>query len=985
MNPDHTVHRAIAVRAYVPPTRPRHRKPPLGSPEYVLVLDTETETDAAQAFLFGSYRLYRADGRLVQEGLIHADDLGGPRMEILRAYCAAHAADNAGRLRLLSRSEFVHWLIWKMGYEARAPIVGFNLPFDLSRLSVGWRPARNGGFTLRLFESVDANGRRWKHQYRPEITIKALDSKRQLLNFTTPARLDPENQVEGQGYRGRFLDLRTLAYTLSDRSYTLDGAAEAWEVGERKLTFEAHGEISVAAIDYNRQDVRTTYALCRALVADWAHHPVELDPEQGFSAAGLAKAYFRAFGITPPMSRGEAMMERELGAASTAYFGGRSESRIRGVPLPVRYVDYTSMYPTVFALQGLWRWVIAERFEVRPVTVEARRMLRQLDREALHVPGAWPQLAMVFCRVRPDGELLPTRARYADDAGAWTIGINHLHSHIDLWFTLADLLAAKLLGGTAPEILEAIRIEPVGVLPGLHPLKLRGSVPADPTEDLFRLAIEERKRLRGATAERDGAFLKTFANGGAYGVFAEYLLLEPKAGGVPVKAHGLWPISTRVHTPEEPGEYSFPPLAATVTGAARLLLALLQADIEARGGTYVACDTDSLIVVVSRDGGLVACPGGPYRLPDGREAVMALSWAELDEVLAGINALNPYRDGTVPSLVKLEQENFAADRSGVPVDLRALAVSPKRYVLYELTPDGPVIRKPSEHGLGMYRQPIDNPPGRNKKWRFWVEHVWQTIIRETEGLPPPRTPPWYERPALSQLSVTTPRQLAPFRSFNQHRRFRDQVKPFGFMLVGHVDPLMPLPDELTPGEVAPVAPYTTKPEEFLDLPWVDRNSTHPIAVTTRPGGEPRKVRLKTYGDVIAEYRMHPDVKSGDPDGSQAHRGSRGLLPRLHVLVTEVRHIGKESNHFDEEEEGSVLQLDEVYVEYRDERQEWLAALPQLRAFREAHGWRVMADASGLSERAVRDALNKGRMPHPKARAALTRLSLNATPRLTRNG
>ena len=110
--------------------------------------------------------------------------------------------------------------------------------------------------------------------------------------------------MEGGGYRGRFLDLHTLAYALSDRSYTLDGAAEAWGVGERKFAFDRHGEVSDEAIVYNRQDTRMTYALYQALVADWTKHPVALDPEQGFSPAGLAKAYFRAFRITPPMDRG---------------------------------------------------------------------------------------------------------------------------------------------------------------------------------------------------------------------------------------------------------------------------------------------------------------------------------------------------------------------------------------------------------------------------------------------------------------------------------------------------------------------------------------------------------------------------------------------------------------------------------------------------------------------------------------------------------
>ncbi|MDQ3690969.1 MAG: hypothetical protein M3406_13240 [Chloroflexota bacterium] len=259
--------------------------------------------DSAQAFLFGSYRVHRADGRLLQEGLIHADDLGDVDLSVLAGYCDSHAADNRGRLRLVSRSQFAEWLIWKVGYEARALIVGFNLPFDFSRIALGWRAARNGGFTLRLYESVDGEGRIWTHKWRPELTVKALDSKRQLVNFTTPQRLDPENRIDGRGYRGRFLDLRTLAYALSDRSHTLNSAAAAWGLETLKLEIEELGVVSLEAIDYNRQDTRLTHLLYRAMTDDWAMHPVDLDPEQAFSPAAVSKAYLRKMGISPPLER----------------------------------------------------------------------------------------------------------------------------------------------------------------------------------------------------------------------------------------------------------------------------------------------------------------------------------------------------------------------------------------------------------------------------------------------------------------------------------------------------------------------------------------------------------------------------------------------------------------------------------------------------------------------------------------------------------
>jgi hypothetical protein len=82
------------------------------------------------------------------------------------------------------------------------------------------------------------------------------------------------------------------------------------------------------------------------------------------------------------------------------------------------------------------------------------------------------------------------------------------------------------------------------------------------------------------------------------------------------------------------------------------------------------------------------------------------------------------------------------------------------------------------------------------------------------------------------------------------------------------------------------------------------------------------------------------------------------------------HIGKESNRLDDVHDGLVSDPDEVYVVYRDERLEWEAALPALRQLRAAHGWRHLAETSGLSERALRYALNSGKVPHREARARL---------------
>lgn len=984
----------VAVRAYAPRTRERPEPRVYDKAELVLVLDTETRIDHAQALLFGSYQIREVGGKLRQEGLIHGE-VTPAELRILEQYVADHSAANGGHLRLHSRRTFLREVFWPVAYKLRARVVGFNLPFDLSRLAYAWGRARDGGFRLELFESVDADGRVWPDRFRPAIRIKTISSRQQFISFVAPATLDANARENGRVYRGRFLDLHMLAYALTDKSLSLDRAAREFGLEVGKGTVEEHGVLTSEYIDYNRRDVEVTWALHQALVAEWDRHPIALAPEQGYSAAAVGKAYLAAAGIRPPAEHSDVEPAR-LGHAMTAYFGGRTEVRVRRAPVPVRYVDFASMYPTVFALLRLWDWVIAGRLVAEDATEDTRALLAALDRAALHDPAVWPRLAGVFCRVRPHGELLPVRAQYAGslDVGgdrltatgsaAWTIGLNKLEADIDLWFSLADLLVARLLGGSVPEVLEAFRVVPVGVAADLRPIKLRGSIAVDPrVDDLFRLATEERARtkandrLPAYERERLGQFLKTLANGGAYGIFAEVRQLDPVAGGTDVRLDGLWPIEARVSTPEEPGAYCFPPLAATVTGAARLLLALLQADVEARGGTDVACDTDSLVIVSSEAGGLVACPHGPERLPDGRPAVGALSWAQVAEVLAGLESLNPYAPGTVVSLIKSERENFALDDPSRPVELRALAISAKRYVLYERHGDAIVIRKASWHGFGLYRSPLPkrgpNEPGWEHAWPEWVDVVWRRFIAEAEGLPVGPEPGWFALPAVGQLPVSSPAVLRPFTALNEGKPYERQVKPHGFLLLGHLDPLAPLPDEFI--DVTPMAPFTDDPAKLMSLPWRNRRDGRPLAVTTRPGGESGKVRLATIGDIVRDYRLHPEAKSGDGRGGLGRRGSVGVLPRLTVRAAGLPvHIGKESNRLEDAQNGLITDPDDVYVEYRDERREWDVVLPALRRVRDERGWRYLAEASGLSERAIRYAVNGGKMPHATARAALLRLA-----------
>ncbi len=241
----------------------------------------------------------------------------------------------------------------------------------------------------------------------------------------------------------------------------------------------------------------------------------------------------------------------------TAYYGGRAECRIRRSPVPVVYLDFLSMYPTVNALMGLWAYLTADHLEVVDVTGETRQLLARVTLDDCFDPDFWRQLP-VLVQIEPERDVLPVRSRY-DGGQAWQIGLNELVGGEPRWYTLADCVASTLLSGTPPRVLRALRLVPRRQHGGLRPVHLRGEIAVDPAaEDFFLRVIELRKTL----PDKDplGEFLKVLANSTSYGIFAEMNRQEPGKGKkARVTVHGLdvKAFVTEVTGPEEPGATAF--------------------------------------------------------------------------------------------------------------------------------------------------------------------------------------------------------------------------------------------------------------------------------------------------------------------------------------------------------------------------------------------------------------------------------------------
>ena len=848
--------------------------------KYVLVLDTETTTDALQKLNFGVYQFCEkaTDGkyRCLEEGIFYADDLSSDQQNILRTYVEEQNAKRLKdelKLRLYERRVFVEKVMYT-AIQARAAIVAFNLPFDLSRLAVEYRIARGAGgrgWSFVIFQYKSKETGKWlPNSFRPRVQLRPKDSKAAFIRLAGGDMDQP--------YRiGRFLDLKTLVWALRNKPLSLESACREFKVPGKQENYTPTGNVTAEEIEYCRQDVRASVGLLNALLAEFRKYPLgDLPPEKAYSAASIAKAFLNTMGIVHPEQKFQ-LDDKIKGICMQPYYGGRAEIRIRHTAVPVVYTDFTSQYPTVNTLLGLWKLLIAEKIVVRDATQEIQQFLNSVAPNDLLDQQTWPKLAF-FALIQPKADVLPVRTIYGDhQSGDQTnIGLNPLTSDKPVWFAGPDIVGSTLLTGKPPQILRAIRIEPVGVQKGMKSVTL-GTGSINPyQDDFFRKVIEERK----GKSKNDPLyyFLKILANAGCYGIYAEVNKLQ--VGKNKAKKIGTFSgelIGTeRTCVMEVPGPWYFPPAAALITAGGRLLLAMLERMVADAGGTYLMCDTDSMAIVSSEQGGLVSCNGGPHRLPDGSGAIKALPWKQVREIVDRFEALNPYDKKVIPgSILNIVQElNF--DSEGRQRQLYGYGISSKRYGLHTQDNSGIDLVKVSEHGLGLYYRPKE---GRDADCEVatWIKEGWQWMLNRALGFRCHK-PGWFRLPVMRRIAISTPNVMAALR-----RLRRDQARPYNFAL-------SPVLVNLTGNQITLLAPFEKDSSRWMTMPHINIHdgTTHTLENPTLPA------LVQTFEMVFQQYHGHREAKSSAPDGSRCRPDTAGLLKRYPVETTSFHLIGKET-------------------------------------------------------------------------------------------
>jgi hypothetical protein len=100
--------------------------------------------------------------------------------------------------------------------------------------------------------------------------------------------------------------------------------------------------------------------------------------------------------------------------------------------------------------------------------------------------------------------------------------------------------------------------------------------------------------------------LKVASLAAVFGMFAASTPRSDAKPGTPhriITSDGIITVTTG--TPERPGPFAFPPAAALVEGAGRLMLTLFMHEVRVRGGVIPQVDTDGGFIIATPEGGAI--------------------------------------------------------------------------------------------------------------------------------------------------------------------------------------------------------------------------------------------------------------------------------------------------------------------------------------------------------------------------------------------
>ena len=444
--------------------------------------------------------------------------------------------------------------------------------------------------------------------------------------------------------------------------------------------------------------------------------------------------------------------------------------------------------------------------------------------------------------------------------------------------------------------------------------------------------------------------------------------------------------------PEDPGPYCFPPVAAAITAAARLMLALLERLVRDAGGHYAFCDTDSMAIVATRRGSTVPCPTA-----DGEHRIRALSFqpGRRDPRTAS-NTSTPTTRRSCPHPGRVEADSM--NRA-----LHCYVISAKRYCLYRDHEGQPEIVAAVDATKKRPETPSATPSTTSSR-------TGPNTDSASTSTQPPRTPtdptrrqgpPALGRPGLAMDPRRRPRRPTPHsppgptatrspaspspaptsrtgsRATTTATRATNAIRPGSFGLIAHPTALSPRGRTSRPPPTKPTPTHWPRPR-LVRPPHRQPDPRHDI----RPRREPRtpltqhdarrrpdpttprhpqRLPAPPRTEIARPLRPHPPTPN-----------SHGLLQRRPITSSpaETDLTGKEGNKLIERASGEITDPADYRNSYGTRGDTWQLVLEILREI----GVPTIVEQTGFSRSAVYAVLN-GANPRTDHASAYTKLAV----------
>ncbi len=372
-----------------------------------LVFDTETRTDLYQNLTFGYFEIYQRKS-IEQAGIFYDEKVTTPKeQDTLQEHCKKN------NITLFTLKEFRRIFLYEV-YDLHSICVGFNLPFDLTRIAINSSTARMKkaeGFSLEISKNCDY----------PRLLITPISSTLSFISWGNP--MSDDKKKKPKTINNNFVDLRTLCHALTDEKHTLESACKAFKTDYKKYKAQEHGKINPKYIDYCINDVKSTFSLFLNAKEEFEKYGLPIPVTKIYTPVSIGKEFLNMMGVKSFFWKNADFPDEMIGNIMSCYYGGRTECKIRKKPLNVDLLDFLSMYPTVCTLQNLWQFVIADHIKSTDATQEIIDFVEGFELNQVQDKNTWGKLQAIV-QIEPNNDVLPIRAQFGDKH-AWNIGISN--------------------------------------------------------------------------------------------------------------------------------------------------------------------------------------------------------------------------------------------------------------------------------------------------------------------------------------------------------------------------------------------------------------------------------------------------------------------------------------------------------------------------------------------------------------------------------